>query len=241
MLKTIIVDDEPLAHDVLLNYAQNVPFIEIVGQCYNATEALGFVHSTSIDLMLLDINMPVLSGMELLKILSPKPQVIITSAYQEHALKSFELDVTDYLLKPFSFERFLQASNKVLKQHNLTKQTLIAVASSFPPAEHIFMKVDKKQVRFALAHISCFESYGNYVKVWKDGKSQLTPRTLTSFEQQLADSAFIRIHKTVIVNKHHIDSVEPNQVTLSDGQTYPIGKSYKETFNHWLKGTGHSI
>ena len=117
-LRTLIIDDEPLAHDVILTFAKEVPFIEIVGQCYSATEALTRLNNQQVDLIFLDIQMPVLTGIELLKVLPNKPQVIITSAYQEYALQGYELDVTDYLLKPFRYDRFLQATNKALSRHN---------------------------------------------------------------------------------------------------------------------------
>ena len=116
-LKALIVDDEPLAHDILLNYCENVPYVEVKGQCYSATEALAFLREKPIDLLFLDINMPMLTGLDLLKVLKEPPLVVITSAYQDYALESFELEVLDYLLKPFAFERFLQACKKAHNQY----------------------------------------------------------------------------------------------------------------------------
>ncbi|MCJ8274018.1 MAG: response regulator [Psychrosphaera sp.] len=118
ILRTLIIDDEPLAHDVILTFAKEVPFITVVGQCYRATEALTLLNDQPVDLIFLDIQMPMLTGIELLKMLPNKPLVIITSAYEEYALQGYELDVTDYLLKPFRFDRFLQALNKALTRHN---------------------------------------------------------------------------------------------------------------------------
>lgn len=225
-LSAVIVDDEPLAHNVLLAYCDNLPFIEVIGQCYSATEALNLLAKKQVDLLFLDINMPMLTGLDLLKVLKQNPQVIITSAYQEYALDSFEFDVTDYLLKPFSFERCLQACNKVQQRFELIQQA----QNSQQQADFdksIIIKVDKKQCKLDLNDISCFQAYGNYVKVWHRGRTLLTARTLASFEQQLPAPEFIQIHRSVIVNLQHIEYVEGQVVRLTDGNTYNVGKSYK--------------
>ena len=241
-LKALIVDDEPLAHQVLLTYCENFPFVTVVGQCYSATEALSFLAEHPVDLLFLDINMPMLSGLDLLRVLKTKPQVVITSAYQEYALESFELEVTDYLLKPFSFERCLQACNKALAQCQLIEQA--KSQSQFTEKEcetpAIFIKVDKKQIQLNLADISCLEAYGNYVKVWRDGKSLLTPRTLSSFEQQLPSEQFIKVHRSAIVNLDHIDYVEGTKVRLLDGHELNIGKSFKSSVSELLL-TKHTV
>lgn len=215
-LKAIIIDDEPLAHNVILKYVSDIPFLEIVGQYYLATEAYNILNEQKIDLMLLDINMPVIKGLDFLRTLENKPEVIITSAYQEYALEGFELQVTDYLLKPFRFERFLKAVNLVRSksQKNATQ------------TKHIFIKVDKKQIQLNLSDIQYLESYGNYVKVWTKDQFYLTPRTLTSFEQEL-DSHFQRIHKSFIVQKSFIKHVEGNMITVQNGNVIGIGKSYR--------------
>ncbi len=142
-LKAIIIDDEPLAHNVILKYASDIPFLEIVGQFYLATEAYSILNEQKIDLMFLDINMPLIKGLDFLRTLDNKPAVIITSAYEEYALEGFELQVTDYLLKPFRFDRFLKAVNLVrAKTQKSTKVT-----------EHIFIKVDKRQIQLNLSDI----------------------------------------------------------------------------------------
>ena len=225
-IKALIIDDEPLAHNVILSYVKNIDDITIVGQCYSATEAIEFLAKQETDLLFLDINMPLLSGLDLLKVLKNKPEVIITSAYSEYALESFELDVTDYLLKPFPFERFLQACNKVRD-----KMELIELAEQTTDTSNIqqfiYIKVDNQQHRIVLQQVSCFEAYGNYVKVWREGSSVLTPRTLTSFEAELSDTDFVRIHKSSIINLNHLTTMDSQTVTLSDGMKLNIGKSYK--------------
>lgn len=215
-LKAIIVDDEPLAHNVILKYVSDIPFLEVVGQFYLATEAYSILNEEKIDLIFLDINMPVIKGLDFLRTLENKPAAIITSAYEEYALEGFELQVTDYLLKPFRFERFLKAVNLVRAKTQKSTKTV----------EHIFIKVDKKQIQLNLSDIQYLESYGNYVKVWTEDQFYLTPRTLTSFEQEL-DSNFQRIHKSFIVQKSYIKHVEGNMITVQNGNVITIGKNYR--------------
>jgi DNA-binding LytR/AlgR family response regulator len=239
-LKALIIDDEPLAHEIIIGYLEDVPFIEIVGQCYLATEALTLLSQEKVDLLFLDINMPKLSGIDFLKILSDKPQVIITSAYQEYALESFELDVCDYLLKPFRFDRFLKAVNKALEQYKLTQRIEFnkedGTITEKPETEDnsIFIKVDKKLLQIEINDIIYLEAYGNYVKVWIGNKSYLTPRTLSSFEEQLNSNSFMRIHKSYIVQKQHIQFIEAAKVQMANDKTLPLGKNFKHLAKHLL-------
>jgi len=232
-IKILIVDDEPLAHEIILDYLADLPFVEVVSQCYLATEALNYISANQVDLLFLDVNMPKLSGIDLLKVLTNKPQVIITSAYQEYALESFELDVCDYLLKPYRYDRFLKAVNKAHEQIKLqTPQQEASLPdkdiASQSHESNIFIKVDKKLIQLKLAEVSFFEAYGNYVKVWLNEKAYLTPRTLTSFEKQLkVNQDFIRIHKSYIIQKSQINFIEAGVVHMSNQQSVSIGKSYK--------------
>lgn len=225
-IKAIIVDDEPLAHKVVLKYASDLPFIEIVGQCNLATEAYAMINQKEVDLIFLDINMPKLKGLDFLRTLNKKPHVIITSAYEEYALEGYELQVADYLLKPFRFERFLKAVN-------IVKEKMEASIAASSNQEFIFLKVDKKQIQVDISDIQYLESFGNYVKVWLDTKFHLTPRTLTSFENELADE-FIRIHKSYIIQKSFINFIEGNAVNMQNGNTVTIGKSYKSMVKELL-------
>ncbi|NQZ08727.1 MAG: response regulator transcription factor [Algicola sp.] len=246
ILRTLIIDDEPLAHDVILTFAKEVPFIAVVGQCYSATEALTVLNNQPVDLLFLDIQMPLLTGIELLKMLPNKPLVIITSAYEEFALQGYELDVTDYLLKPFRFDRFLQAVNKALTRHNSqNEQPAQAQNTTHKTADdtqqqpkksltHILIKVDRKQVRVALSEVCCLEAYGNYVKVWRAGICLLTPSSLTRFADMLPQSDFIRVHKSVIVNKSYIDYIEDNTLYLKGGQCFAIAQQHKKKLKNDL-------
>jgi len=168
-MKTLIIDDEPLAHKVILEYAKDAPSLEIVGQCHLATEALKVLREEEVDLLFLDINMPKLKGLDFLRTLSKKPLVIITSAYQEYALESFELDVCDYLLKPFRFDRFLKAVNKA--QEIFASKNAPQTSQSTPietpeeESKQIFIKSDKRLINIDLSDIYYLESYGNYVNI----------------------------------------------------------------------------
>ena len=226
-LRCLIVDDEPLAHDVILRYLDDIPFLEKAGQCYLATEAFAFLNHHAVDLIFLDIRMPKLSGLDFLRTLNQRPLVVITSAYEEHALESFELEVVDYLLKPFRFDRFLKAANRALEQYTLRKQTI----SVPPPAQHepepLYIKSDKKLVQMQLDEVYYLESLGNYVKVWGRDQFLLTQRTLGSFEEQLPADAFIRIHKSFILNKKFVHYIEGNMIRLLNGKVLPLGKTFK--------------
>ena len=229
-LKALIIDDEPLAHDIIQQYVDDIQAVEIVGRFHLATEALAYLSEHQVDLLFLDIQMPKLKGNEFLRILPNKPFVIITSAYEEYALESFELDVIDYLLKPFRFDRFLKAIHKVVELHQLKQEKPKDIAktnSKGNKPKQLFIKVDKKQVQLDLAEVFYLESYGNYVKVWLEEQCLLTPRTLSSFEEQFEGTSFMRVHKSFIVEKSHIAYIEGNRISLSNGVEIPIGKHYK--------------
>ena len=234
-LNALIIDDAPLAHKVILKYAEDVPFLNIVGQVYQATDAYALLQQHSIDLLFLDIQMPKLKGLDFLRTLDRKPLVIITSAYEEYALEGYELQVCDYLLKPFRFERFLKAVHQAQKRSQPASP--ISPLPTMPPAEEapdqLFLKVDKRFLQINLRDIICLESYGNYVKVWTGDNFLLTPRTLTSFEEELPSEQFARVHKSFILQKTRINYLEGNQIFMTNGMTVPIGKSYRSTVKAW--------
>lgn len=236
-LRCLIVDDEPLAHDVILAYAKEIDFLEIVGQCHLATEALTKLRQQEVDLIFLDINMPKLKGLDFLRTLNKIPLVIITSAYEEYALESFELSVCDYLLKPFRFDRFLQATNKALELFELknksSHQPIARISEPVQTAgptdnnDFIFIKSDKKHLRLDLTSILYFESYGNYVKVWTGDQFHLTPGTLSGFKKQIPTTLFLQIHKSFIINKQQINYLEGNMLMMQNEKILPVGKSYR--------------
>ena len=237
-LKCLIIDDEPLAHEIITDYAQGIPFLEINKHCYLATEALIVLQEEQIDLIFLDINMPKIKGLDFLRTLKTPPIVIITTAYKEYALEGYELDVCDYLLKPFRFDRFVKAVNKAYEQfkHKNTGSKLEAVVEEKTISAHLLIKSDKRYIQLAHEDIYYLESYGNFVKVWKNDEYHLTARTLTSFEEELPSGNFFRIHKSYIINRRQLDYWEGNQVRLKNGQILPIGKNQRQAFKAFIMG-----
>lgn len=238
-LRALIIDDEPLAHKVILEYCKDLPFVEIVGQCHLATEALPLLRREAIDLIFLDINMPKLKGLDFLRTLQHPPLVIITSAYEEYALESFELDVCDYLLKPIRFERFVKAVQKAMVWHERKEAPIEEVKKDYEAAtdqgKTLFLKVDKRIMQLGIQEIYYLESYGNYVKVWFGNDFHLVARTLSSFEEALSDTAFFRVHKSYLIHKKYISFVEGNQITMHNGKQVPVGKSYRAAFRAYIE------
>lgn len=218
MIKCIIIEDEPVAREILKTYIKDTPSIELIGEFKEAISAIDFLKKESIDCIFLDINMPKLSGIGFLKSLSDPPDVILTTAYSEYALEGYELDVIDYLLKPFSFERFLKAVNKLTTNY-----------SSQPDDRTISIKADGKLYPVNLENIIFAESKGDYITVHVESKKLTFNQTLTSFIEDLPKNNFARAHRSFIVNLKKIDFIEGNRITLGEYQV-PIGKSFKDEF-----------
>ncbi len=218
MIRAIIVDDEPLAHQVIEHHLQTHSDIKIIAQYVSAKDALYGLAKSTVDLVFLDINMPELTGIELLRTLAHPPQVIIVSAYQEYAITGFELNVTDYLLKPVSAPRLEQALNKV--REHLVKPNIIE-------PNNITLKVDREKRKFNLDSIEYIEAYGNYVKVHQAEQVTLASTTLKQLSEQLSHS-FTQIHKSFLVNKQKVIAVNSEFVELNTGKTLKIGKSFKD-------------
>lgn len=222
-LKCLIADDEPIARQILEKYVQDLPNLQLVASCKGAFEVLEVLEKETVDVLFLDINMPKFSGISLLKTLKVKPAVIITTAYPEYAIEGFELSVTDYLLKPFSFERFLQAVLKVKKEE---KTTVAVVKETKEEASSIFVKSDKKLIKLNFKDINYIEAYGNYIKIYTN-KMILTSQTLSDFLEKLP-ACFIRIHKSFAINFQQLEMVDGNQVILQNKAKLVIGKSYRK-------------
>ena len=242
VISALIVDDEPLAHQVMLHHLQAVTDIRVIGQCYNATQALQFLASTEVDLLFLDINMPALSGIEMLRVLANKPQVIIVSAYQEYALEGFELDVTDYLLKPVAKARFEAALDKVRARHAASQPSLMSTGT--PPAhESVVLKVGREKRKFLLEDIQFLEAYGNYVKLLSSdhqgvkGELDMTlvNTSIKQLLQELPGDNFVQVHKSFVVNRAHIQALNSEQLELRCGEQIKVGKSFKKIANALLE------
>ncbi|EZH75580.1 transcriptional regulator [Aquimarina atlantica] len=226
ILKCIIADDEPIARQILENYIEQIPNLEVLASCKDAFEVMKILQNQSADILFLDINMPKLSGLSLLKTMQKRPDVIITTAYPEYAIEGFELSVTDYLLKPFSLERFIQAVTKIQKK-DITDITGIHLSEKEEATTSIFVKSDKKLIKVLFKDIQYIEAYGNYIKIFTDTMI-LTPNTLSDFFDKLPKDDFIRIHKSYVINFNELKLIEGNQLILNNATTLPIGKSYRK-------------
>ncbi len=224
MIHYMIIDDEPIAHKVIEAFTRDLPHLVLQSNCYNPMQAMEYLQTSEIDLMFLDINMPKMKGLDFLKLLKNPPAVIITTAYEEFALEGYELNVIDYLLKPFSFERFTQAVYKV--QSSQSKAEPLVKSISKDQHESIFIKGDKKHIQVILSDICYIESIGSYCKLITKAESIITHEKISNFEKLLDSANFIRVHKSFIVAKRHIKSIEGNRILISD-QHIPIGQTYK--------------
>ncbi len=229
-VKCLVVDDEPMARDVLRRYIEKVPGLELAAECSNAIDALLFLQDIAVDLILLDIRMPELLGTEFVKSLRNPPKIIFTTAYKEYALDGFELDAVDYLLKPVRFERFLKALNKAFprkEEEELGKTE--AMPDKKNGADFIYLRVDRKLVKIFLADVLYIESARDYVKVVTKDKNYITRQTISSVEAMLSGNEFIRIHRSYIISVSKIKSFSNEQVDIGNKEL-PIGKFYKNSF-----------
>ena len=219
--KCIIIEDEPLAQNVLKKYIADQPSLELVATCNDALEAQTILTKQTIHLLFLDINLPKLSGINFIKTLIHPPLIIFTTAYPEFAVEGFELNAVDYLLKPFSFERFLKAVNKALEKLNATNQNNDGNNASF-----IFLKADKKIHKVDLDSIHFIEAIGDYMKVVTDSGQLIVNETMKKLQEDLPSKSFIRVHKSFIISRRKIKYIEGNYVQVED-KSIPIGATYR--------------
>lgn len=229
----IAVDDEPLALDVIENHLAQIPSFNLLKRCNSAIEANEFLNNNAVDVIFLDIQMPGINGIEFLKALNHKPKVIFTTAYPNYALDGYDLDIVDYLLKPISFDRFLQAINKV--QRILKQNQSKANPEQEKSDNSIFVKADKKLIRIFLKDIYYLEGMKDYVKICTEKDVVAALMTMKHIDEVLPSDQFVRIHKSYIINLEKISSIVGNSVEIKK-QLIPIGKSYKEKFYDHLDG-----
>lgn len=232
-LNCIITDDEPIAIDILKDYIKMVPELNLVATCNNAMEAGAIMRKEKIDLVFLDIQMPGINGIDFLKSLTQKPQVILTTAYPDYALQGFELDVVDYLLKPISLERFLQAVNKTFERMPKDKE------SSPEPEEkadkdYIFVKADNKLVKVKFDEILFVEGLKDYVKIKCQDRRIITLITMKHMNELLPDQNFLRVHRSYIINLNCIEAIEGSSFRIKD-KLVPVGTSYRTSVFDLLK------
>jgi two-component system LytT family response regulator len=225
----LVVDDEPMARDVLRRYIEKVPTLKLAGECSNAIDALVFLQNTNIDLIFLDIRMPELLGTDFVKALQNPPKIIFTTAFKEYALEGYDLDVIDYLLKPVRFERFLKAVNKAFPRKDEASQSNGIANERKTGTDFIYLRVDRKLVKIILSDILYIESARDYVKVITKDKSYVTRQTISSIEAMLSGNEFVRIHRSYIVAVNKIKSLT-NELVEIGATELPIGKLYKNNF-----------
>lgn len=224
MLKYIIIDDEPLAHDIIKEFCSMLPHLQLEKDCYNAMEAMQYLNENTVDFMFLDINMPKLRGLDFLKTLTNPPKTIITTAYKEHAIEGFELNVVDYILKPFSFDRLVKAVNKVVQTEQ--KSTEIKGIQPLEKGHRFFIKGDKKYHQIASDAILYIEAYGNYTKIFMKEEMIVSHEKISNFEELLPKDSFLRVHKSFIVALDKIKLIEGNRIRIATLEV-PIGETYK--------------
>ncbi len=229
-IKCLIVDDEPLARDVIRRYIEKVPILHLVGECGNAIDALMLLQNEAVDLIFLDIQMPQLTGTEFAKALSNAPKIIFTTAFKEYALDGFELNAIDYLLKPIRFDRFLRAITKAYPQTSAEINVQQSgVANKKNNSGFIYLKADRKMIKVMLDDILYIESARDYLKIFTHNNFIITRQTTSSIENMLSEDEFIRIHRSFIVSLKKINSFTHETVEIGN-KDLPIGKFYLNSF-----------
>ena len=235
-ISCLIVDDEPMARNLVESYVHKTPFLDLKGKCSSAIEAMEFLKTTPVDLLFLDIQMPDLTGIDFSKMLPKETRVIFTTAFDEYALDGFKVEALDYLLKPFDYAEFLAAANKASTWFNLVKRKQTA-PKPVENNEFLFVKSEYKQVRIKLSEVLYFEGLKDYIKIWlKDQpKPILTLMSLKSLEDELPESQFMRVHRSYIVSLNNIDVIERSQILIND-QRITVSDQYKPQFLAFING-----
>jgi two-component system response regulator LytT len=225
----VIVDDEPMALNLVESYVEKTPFLVLKQKCSSAIEAMEFIKTTPVDLLFLDIQMPDLTGLEFSKMLPKETRVIFTTAFDQYALEGFKVEALDYLLKPFDYAEFLAAANKANTWFSLLKGKQQKVVSD--EKEFLFVKSEYKQLRIKLADVLYFEGLKDYIKIWiKDNpKAILTLMSLKSLEEELPESHFMRVHRSFIVSLKNIEVIERSQIIINN-QRITVSEQYKPKF-----------
>jgi len=222
-MNCLIIEDQPPAQRILRKYIEDLGTLQLLEVFGDPLKAMAFLDEQSVELIFLDINLPKLSGIAFLKTLKNKPQVILTTAYSDYALEGYELDVVDYLLKPFSFERFLKAVSKV-------RRPQAENSPAAPVRKEHFIKIGYEHIRIAFEDILYLAADGDYCEIYLEGKKHLSSESLKRWIELLEGWDFFRIHKSYLVNSHRIEKVSGNTLYLRDGTQLPLGRAYKDDF-----------
>jgi DNA-binding LytR/AlgR family response regulator len=233
MIRTIAIDDEPLALQQLVTYIRKVPFLELVAECQSAIDAQKVLEQEVIDVMFIDINMPDLNGLDFVRTLAAPPLVVFTTAYSEYALEGYKVNAVDYLLKPFGMDEFMRAANKVKQQYDLTHT---AEVSRVDDNDAIFLKTEHRIVRINVTNIRYIEGMSEYLKIYlKEGKPLVVLLSMKKMEERLSSTNFMRIHRSYIINLNEIQEVNKNRVILDQDTYLPIGDLYHDQLNRYIE------
>lgn len=232
-IKALIIDDEPLARNIIKEYAKNIPSLIIAGECAEAVCATQFLIENKVDLLFLDINMPKISGIDFLRNLKQPPLVILTTAYSEYALEGYELNIIDYLKKPFSFERFFKACAKAIEQKSLLNTANNPIEKN-NQNNFIFLKSDKKTIKVNIADICYIEGLGDYIKIYTPTQKYISNLSMKKILSVLPSEMFYRIHKSFIVAIEKIESIEGNMIKMNNVRL-PIGNNFRNDFLQFIK------
>jgi two-component system, LytTR family, response regulator len=232
-MNCIAIDDEPLALDLLKDYTDKIPFMKLERTFTNPIEGLSYLQENKVDLVFLDVELPYLSGIEFVKCLQSRPQVIFTTAYEKYALAGYDLEITDYLIKPIIFERFLKAGNKAYSRNKLNRNGTEHKEVPIPEKENqhdfIMVKTGYNTINVNLNDILYIEGLKDYIKIHTPGKTILTLNSLKRLQEILPENRFIRVHRSFIVALQKIDSIQRNRIVI--GKTFvPVGENYKNAF-----------
>lgn len=233
MIRCIAIDDEPLALKKLAGYIQKTPFLELVALCESAKQALDIIQNDTIDLMFVDINMPDLSGMDFVKSLQSKPEIIFSTAYSEFAVEGFKVDALDYLLKPYSYDEFFKAAMKAKVRIEKDNQTIEQLQIK---EQQLFIKSDYKIVRIELQDILYIEGMREYVRIhFQNSKPLMTLVSMKKIEESLPKANFMRVHRSYIVNLQKISIIERNRIVYDDNVYIPISEQYRADFSAYIE------
>ncbi len=239
-LRTLIIDDEPIALAKLKSYVGKTPFLELAAECQSAFEAIDFLAGEEVDLVVTDINMPDLNGLDFIRSLPKAPMVVFTTAHPQYAVDSYRVSAVDYLLKPYGFADFHRAVSKALDQATVRREPAAADPSAAaPPAPassgSLFVKVDYRYIRVSLSDIRYIKGYGEYLQIYVDGSPipLLTLSSFASIRERLSDN-FLQVHRSYIVNMDHVAQIERNRVVMSHDLYIPVGDSFKAPFQAYL-------
>ena len=230
-MNCLIVDDEPLALELIESYVLKTPFLELKGKCQNAFEAMSVLNTEKIDLIFLDIQMPDMNGIDFSKTLSPEIKIVFTTAFKDYAFEGFKVNAIDYLLKPFNYAEFLKAANKASERFTVVEDKKETSGNT----QFIFVKSEYKQIKINLHDVMYFEGLKDYIKIWLSSQPKpiLTLMSLKTLENQLSPEKFMRIHRSFIVALDKIETVERSQVIINK-ERITVAEQYKEKFQEFL-------